>query len=96
MLLLLDTQIVLWLERQDARLSEKALENIFTESNLLVSKASIWEIAIKAKTGKLDLDQPAEKFVQSFLSSYKAQVLDISLFTHLSNPIIALTSSRSV
>jgi len=79
MLLLLDTQIVLWLERQDARLSEKALENIFTESNLLVSKASIWEIAIKAKTGKLDLDQPVEKFVQSFLSSYKAQVLDISL-----------------
>ncbi len=34
----------------------KALENIFTESNLLVSKASIWEIVIKAKTGKLDLD----------------------------------------
>lgn len=79
MFLLLDTQIVLWLERQDARLSEKALENIFTESNLLVSKASIWEIAIKAKTGKLDLDQPVEKFVQSFLGSYKAQVLDISL-----------------
>jgi len=79
MSLLLDTQVILWMEREDSRLSQKALESIFTESNLLISKVSIWEMAIKAKTGKLDLGQPVEKFVQNFMSAYKTKILDISL-----------------
>lgn len=77
--LLLDTQVVIWLQSDSFKLPRNTLEIILSEPKLYLSKVCVWEIAIKFKIGKLDLDQPVEKFVQSFLSSYKAQVLDISL-----------------
>ncbi len=77
--LLLDTQIIIWLEKDDSRLSANALKNIYAETVLFVSKVSIWEMAIKFKTGKFDLGKPVDEFIKNFIASYKCKLLDISL-----------------
>lgn len=57
MRLLLDTHIFLWLALGDPRLQGKALEAVRDPENALyLSVASVWEAAIKVRTGKLELD----------------------------------------
>ncbi len=77
--LLLDTQVLIWVEKKNSPLSPKTLKTILAEPILLVSKVSVLELAIKVKTGKLHLNQPITNFVESFLSTYNAKILDISL-----------------
>jgi len=52
--LLLDTHVVLWWLMDDDALSAEVKEAIDTEAEVLVSAASVWEIAIKRALGKLD------------------------------------------
>lgn len=59
MRLLLDTHVVYWTFYQQRRLSAKALEIIHGASAIFVSSASIWEMAIKVRLGKMKGD-PAE------------------------------------
>jgi PIN domain nuclease of toxin-antitoxin system len=56
--LLLDTQVALWALTGHRRLPRKA-RRLIDASDVVVSAASIWEIAIKAAIGKLDAD-PSE------------------------------------
>jgi PIN domain nuclease of toxin-antitoxin system len=56
--LLLDTQIALWALAGHRRLSREA-RRLIEANRVVVSAASIWEIAIKAAIGKLEAD-PAE------------------------------------
>ena len=59
MRLLLDTHVLLWAIAEPARLSKRARRLLEDESNdLLFSAASIWEIQLKRRSGKLTL--PAE------------------------------------
>ena len=60
MRLLLDTNIFLWItaERSD-KLTAKARNVLDSASAIFVSSASIWEIAIKVRLGKLDADPEA-------------------------------------
>jgi PIN domain nuclease of toxin-antitoxin system len=52
--LLLDTHVLLWWDQSDARLSAQARTAIADTGNrVYVSAASPWEIAIKARKGKL-------------------------------------------
>lgn len=52
--LLLDTHVFLWWQLADRRLSEAAKDAIAAPTGqVLVSAASIWEIAIKQRAGKL-------------------------------------------
>ncbi len=52
--LLLDTHVLLWWDRDDPKLSAEARAAIADIDNrVFVSAASPWEIAIKAKKGKL-------------------------------------------
>ena len=52
--LLLDTHVFLWWDRQDSALPKDAREAIENpRNNVFVSAASIWEIAIKRRLGKL-------------------------------------------
>jgi PIN domain nuclease of toxin-antitoxin system len=55
---LLDTQLVLWALAGNRRLP-RAARRIIEDSDVVVSAASIWEIAIKAALGKLDADPTA-------------------------------------
>ena len=56
MRLLLDTHIFLWWLEDSPKLSAAAREKILDASVVYVSSASIWEAAIKAGLGKLDVD----------------------------------------
>jgi PIN domain nuclease of toxin-antitoxin system len=56
MRLLLDTHALLWFEGGDRRLSRAARAAIEAEGNdPVISAASVWEMAIKASRGRLDL-----------------------------------------
>jgi PIN domain nuclease of toxin-antitoxin system len=54
--LLLDTHVFLWWDRRDKQLNPEAQALIANPGNaVFVSSASVWEIAIKRRLGKLDL-----------------------------------------
>ena len=55
--LLLDTHVLLWALHTPERLAAKARAMITEGSNeVFFSAASVWELAIKASRGKLDID----------------------------------------
>lgn len=56
MRLLLDTHILLWSVEGDEHLSAHARALIQSAEKVYVSSVSIWEVAIKAAIGKLQID----------------------------------------
>ena len=56
MRLLLDTNILIWLLDGDSRLNSGARNLIVNAQAAFASSASIWEIAIKTRLGKLRID----------------------------------------
>jgi|ERR1035438_2400521 PIN domain nuclease of toxin-antitoxin system len=56
MRLLLDTHVFYWSFYERGRLSEKALKLIYEAEEIFVSSASIWEISIKVRLGKINAD----------------------------------------
>ena len=52
----------LYFINNDSALTETAKNMIESEADLLISIASLWEIAIKFSIGKLTLPDPFEKF----------------------------------
>ena len=67
MRLLLDTQLVLWWEADSPRLPDGLKELVDEADAVFFSRASLWEIAIKASMGKLRLD--IEKFAANIEAS---------------------------
>jgi PIN domain nuclease of toxin-antitoxin system len=55
MMLLLDTQMVIWAALEDAKLPTAARQKIANASAIYVSAVSFWEIGMKVSTGKLKL-----------------------------------------
>ena len=63
-MILLDTHVWLWLLHNPSQLSEKAQAAISIEEDrdgLLVSAISVWEVAVKASLGKLDIPLPIDE-----------------------------------
>ena len=57
--LLIDTHILLWADEQPRRITQPLRAAMRDQTNeLVVSAATIWEIAIKRATGKLRFDRP--------------------------------------
>lgn len=56
MRVLLDTHIYLWCVKDDRQLSKLARSLITEAEEVYVSSVSIWEAAIKAQLGKLDVN----------------------------------------
>jgi len=54
--LLLDTHLVLWAMQNSRALSAAAREHLRKADAVFVSAVSLWEIAIKADLGKLEVD----------------------------------------
>jgi PIN domain nuclease of toxin-antitoxin system len=54
MRLLIDTQIFIWSVMDSEKLVPRARQIMLDADDIFVSAASIWEIAIKAKIGKLE------------------------------------------
>lgn len=55
MMLLLDSQAVLWVLDDSPRLGERARETIAAATRVHVSAATVWELTIKSMLGKLSL-----------------------------------------
>ena len=72
--ILLDTQLVLWALGGHKRLPREA-RRLIDRSEVFVSAASIWEMAIKSSLGKLDADARA---VNEALAPSGFDPLDVS------------------
>ncbi|HUO84428.1 MAG TPA: type II toxin-antitoxin system VapC family toxin [Thermoanaerobaculia bacterium] len=82
MKVLLDTHVLLWWMRDDARLGKRARSLIEDpENQILVSAATIWEIAIKKGRGLIEID------VEKLIAEMDASGLDLV-------PIHAAEASR--
>lgn len=85
---LIDTHVFLWMIADDPQLSASSKEIIESDTDLLISIASIWEIAVKNNIGKLSLAEPFEIFIPQQLTHNQIEILPITL-QHL-NPLITL------
>ena len=80
MRLLLDTHAFLWRVFDDARLSPAASDLISDPAaEILFSAVSSWEIAIKARTGRLDLPPDVSEFVADQVHRNRFAVLGVEL-----------------
>ena len=77
MRLLLDTHTFLWFVDDNPRLSSNAKALLESDNDLLLSTASLWEIAIKLSIGKLSLLQSFAPFVRQQLSINAIDILQI-------------------
>jgi PIN domain nuclease of toxin-antitoxin system len=78
MRLLIDTHILLWVLEADNRLSARAAELIRSTTNeVFVSAASLLEISIKKKIGKLDTTRTATEIFQEMTRVLAIQLLPV-------------------
>ena len=78
MRLLLDTHVWLWLLDQPKRIAEPVFRQIDEASELLLSAASIWELAIKAQLGKLGAKATVGELRNEILNEMAAAELAIT------------------
>jgi PIN domain nuclease of toxin-antitoxin system len=83
MRILVDTHIFLWAITEDSRL-KSARRALFLDAanDLLLSVASIWEMLIKIRLGKLTLPAPAVAFIIEQMDENRIRLLPI-LVSHL-------------
>lgn len=102
----LDTHTLLWWRQNDPRLPRK-WDEIFTarENEILFSTISLWEIAIKRATGKLQLEGDLADFARTLESDHgfrhlPLEVTDIlrleKLPTHHRDPFDRLLISQAI
>jgi PIN domain nuclease of toxin-antitoxin system len=104
MKLLWDTHTFIWLILGDEKLSEQAkieIEN--PENDHYLSIASLWEIGIKVKLGKLEILQPFENIINDVTKNginilpinFNHLVENMSLELHHRDPFDRLIISQS-
>lgn len=80
MKLLVDTHTFLWLVWGHANLSQAARQLLADPNNVLVlSVASVGEMAIKVGLKKLVLNAPLDAFVSTWITTYQLNVLTVHL-----------------
>lgn len=80
MRLLLDSHVVIWAVDDPSRLSTQAVAELQNGANeLLVSAATIWEIAIKVGLGKLTLSMSFVDWMSKVVSDLGLSVLPITV-----------------
>lgn len=75
--LLLDTCTVLWLARGDPQIPSQVRSAIASASEVWLSAASAWEIAIKHALGRLPLPVPPREFIREVRDRYQFKSLPI-------------------
>ena len=80
MRVLLDTHVFLWWVEGDRALPAKARKIIAdSQTECLVSTASVWELAIKSNLGKLKLAMPVHRYMVENLAANAFSLLDIRI-----------------
>jgi PIN domain nuclease of toxin-antitoxin system len=73
--LLLDSNIVVWLDQKPKRLSASVVERIESTSLVYLSAVTAWELSIKQSLGDLILARP----VSDFINSHKMTELPVTI-----------------
>lgn len=77
---LLDTAVLLWSRAEEHKLNSRAKELLSSKSSeLFLSAASVWEIAIKHALGTLKLHASPGEYIPEILSGMDIQAVNISL-----------------
>jgi PIN domain nuclease of toxin-antitoxin system len=79
--ILLDTHVFLWwVSERGARVSERAREILSDgATEAAMSIASVWELAIKAGSGRIDLPDAIERYVPDRLRHHGFELMSIDL-----------------
>jgi len=78
MKVLVDTHTFLWALLHDHRLPSKAKQVLQSgENELVFSLVSLWEIAIKIKTGKLNTIGSSVAYIREEMNAYGMQLLPV-------------------
>jgi PIN domain nuclease of toxin-antitoxin system len=78
--LLLDTHVWLWWNTEPEQLSATARRQIGDSTNdVFLSAASVWEMAIKRRLGKLALPEPVATYVTRRLTNDNIRALPVSI-----------------
>ena len=106
---LLDTNALIILLREElagAALTESSMEILSTERHLFASIVSLWEIAIKVKINKLDLNASLTEIEEELLqqditllplkSSYIDKTLELPLMSDHKDPFDRLILATSI
>ena len=75
--MLLDTHIFLWLQSEPERLGPHLALVEDDRTQLLVSAATAWELAIKVGIGRLQLPEPLETYVPSRIEAIGARSIPV-------------------
>ncbi|HTW58607.1 MAG TPA: type II toxin-antitoxin system VapC family toxin [Terriglobales bacterium] len=75
--ILLDTHTLLWALTDESKLSER-VRKLLPNATTWLSVASIWEILIETRNGRLRLPQPTGPFIMSRLVSNGVQILPVT------------------
>lgn len=79
MKVLIDTHVFLWVLVSPKKLSLRARSVIESGDNhVLLSTASLWEIAIKEQVGKLSLPNPPERYLRRRIAESDIEMLPVS------------------
>ena len=82
MRVLIDTHILLWFINDDSQLNQETKALLQSDTDVAVSIAGRWEIAIKVSIGKLTLPDSVEKLFPDQLSLNQMELLPIAV-SHL-------------
>ena len=78
---LLDTHAFLWFISEDSRLSSKAKSIIKTRNNeVYFSAASVLEMSIKIRLGRLTIEDDLEPFIVKQLAENSFHALSVTIF----------------
>ncbi len=77
---ILDTHALLWITSDSDRLTSKAKSIYLDDKNeIWLSKASVWEMAIKISLKKLQITNNIENFIKDHVVGNGIKILDITL-----------------
>lgn len=79
MKILIDTHTFLWFINDHPNLSNNAAELLESDIDILLSIASLWEIAIKVNLKKLLLPDAYETFIPKQLTQNSIEVLPVTI-----------------
>jgi len=83
MRLLLDTHAFIWYTTDSSRLTATGRSLIDNgENDILLSTASVWEMAIKNSIGRLTFSMPFMEFIKQQLAVNRIDILEIT-FDHI-------------
>ena len=84
-MIVLDTAALLFWTLDPQKLSPTARQAIDGDDRIVVSSISIWEIALKAKLGKLELPLPVANYVEGLQRLERLEILSADVQAWLDN-----------